>query len=131
MVETMHRYPHPDADRIELAQVLEALSDPTRLAIVGFLASLHGESVEARCGAFTAFGSKSNLTYHLAKLREAGVTWTRVSGTSRLISLRRADLDARFPGLLDTVITAALSEPERAEMVRRARAEAADIEADA
>ncbi|TIP32581.1 MAG: transcriptional regulator, partial [Mesorhizobium sp.] len=28
-------------------------------------------------------------------------------GTSRLITLRRADLDKRFPGLLDSVIAAA------------------------
>ena len=127
----MHRYPHPDADRIELASVLEALADPTRLAVVAFLASLDGRSLEAPCGAFTCFGSKSNLTYHLARLREAGITRTRVKGTSRLISLREADLEARFPGLLKTVITAALSEPERAETLKAAQAEfAAMAEAD-
>jgi len=119
----MQRYPHPETDEIELAPVMEALSDPTRLAIVAFLASLRDGTLEAQCGAFTCFGSKSNLTYHLARLREAGITRTRVAGTARLISLRAGDLDNRFPGLLASVIAAALSEPARAETVRLAEAE--------
>ncbi len=122
----MRTLPHPRTDEIELARVLEALSDPTRLAVVAFL-SLGGDSFETRCGDFQAFGSKTNLTYHLAKLRESGVTQTRIAGTSRYISLRRADLDARFPGVLDTLIAAALSEPERAALVRAAQAEAASL----
>ena len=121
----MKRYPHPETGAIELAQVMEALSDPTRLAIVAFLATPQGGSFESRCGSFTAFGSKSNLTYHLAKLREAGLTRTRIDGTARLISLRADDLESRFPGLVATIVAAALSETDRAEMVRRAQAEAA------
>ncbi|TGV80706.1 transcriptional regulator, partial [Mesorhizobium sp. M2D.F.Ca.ET.145.01.1.1] len=34
-------------------------------------------------------------------------TRAEVVGTNRMITLRRADLDARFPGLLDSVIAAA------------------------
>jgi hypothetical protein len=37
-------------------------------------------------------------------LREAGVIAQREVGTSRLTSLRREDLDERFPGLLDAVL---------------------------
>ncbi|MGO4837825.1 transcriptional regulator, partial [Rhizobiaceae sp. 2RAB30] len=37
----------------------------------------------------------------------AGITRTEIVGTSRLITLRRAELDQRFPGLLDSVIAAA------------------------
>ena len=58
-------------------------------------------------GRILALGSKTNLSYHLAKLREAGITRTEVVGTSRLITLRRADLDSRFPGLLDSIIAGA------------------------
>jgi hypothetical protein len=36
-------------------------------------------------------------------LREAGLTLTEPSGTQRVVSLRRADVDARFPGLLEAV----------------------------
>jgi DNA-binding transcriptional ArsR family regulator len=97
---------HPDAEQIELSLVLAALSDPTRLSIIRQLA----EDGEAMCRRLD-FGSKSNLSYHFAKLREAGVTKTRIEGTARHISLRREDLDARFPGLLDSVIKAAASYP--------------------
>jgi hypothetical protein len=40
-------------------------------------------------------------------LREAGVIRQRVEGTTRLNSLRRDDLDDRFPGLLDAVLAGA------------------------
>jgi len=40
-------------------------------------------------------------------LREAGITLTRPEGTHRFVSLRRDDLDERFPGLLDAVLAAA------------------------
>jgi DNA-binding transcriptional ArsR family regulator len=108
----MRYLPHPLRDHIELTAVLEALSDPTRLAIVLMLDGMAEEfeaqdQPEQRCSAFGHLGSKTNLTYHFARLRAAGITHARAEGTSRFISLRRADLDSRFPGLLDTVITAA------------------------
>src|ERR1043165_4928094 len=99
----MRYLPHPTREQLELPHVLEALSDPTRLAIVVDLAQQKTEW-EARCGEFTHLGSKTNLTYHFAKLRAAGVTHARAEGTARYISLRREDLDARFPGLLCTVL---------------------------
>ena len=40
-------------------------------------------------------------------LREAGLTWTRPSGTHKYVSLRRDCLDERFPGLLDALLAAA------------------------
>jgi predicted transcriptional regulator len=45
----------------------------------------------------------STCSYHLRLMREAGITRTRAAGTQRLISLRRDDLDARFPGLVDVL----------------------------
>lgn len=100
---------HPDIEDIEAASVFAALADPTRLAIV--LAMADAEEFESRCSSFTDFGSPSLLTYHFAKLREAGVTRVRVAGTSRYVSLRRDDLDARFPGLLDSIIASARRDP--------------------
>jgi DNA-binding transcriptional ArsR family regulator len=100
--------PHPNPDQISLPIVLGVLGDPTRLAIVRYLASKEG--VPMNCSKFLDLGSKTNLSYHLAKLREAGVTRAEIVGTNRMITLRRADLDARFPGLLDSVIAAAGNE---------------------
>ncbi|HEY1719626.1 MAG TPA: helix-turn-helix transcriptional regulator [Magnetospirillaceae bacterium] len=90
----------PNTDQITLPGVLDALSDPVRLDIV---LQLDADG-EARCSAMGEHGSKTNLSYHFARLREAGVTKTRIEGASRLIALRREDLEAKFPGLLDTVI---------------------------
>jgi DNA-binding transcriptional ArsR family regulator len=91
----------PEADALEMHRVLHALSDPVRLEVVRQLDT--GD--ECRCGAFTEVGvTKSTLSHHLKTLREAGLTSTRPSGTTRYVSLRRDDLDQRFPGLLDAIL---------------------------
>jgi DNA-binding transcriptional ArsR family regulator len=48
--------------------------------------------------------AKSTTTHHVAVLREAGLVRTRHEGQRKLVTLRRAELDAKFPGLLDAVI---------------------------
>jgi hypothetical protein len=40
-------------------------------------------------------------------LREAGVIHQRQEGTARLNTLRTEDLEARFPGMLATILQAA------------------------
>ena len=84
--------------------MLHALSDPVRLRIVAALA-VAGE--EPSCGSFDLPVTKSTCTHHFKVLREAGVIQQRQRGTARLNSLRREDLDARFPGLLASVLQAA------------------------
>lgn len=101
--------PHPTVAQLDLAAILGVLGDQTRLGIVAYLARHEGTALA--CGQFLDLGSKTNLSYHLAKLREAGITHTKIVGTSRLISLRRADLDSRFPGLLDSIIASARELP--------------------
>ena len=109
----MSRTPaHPARDQSQLPLVLDCLSDPTRLAIVCSLAGHDQSAADLRCGDFTGFSGKSNLAYHFARLREAGLVMTRVKGTARYITLRRDDLAARFPGLLDTVIKSAMADME-------------------
>jgi DNA-binding transcriptional ArsR family regulator len=103
---------HPDADQITLPAVLAALGDETRLAIIGHLAREENLGCFGMtCGQFADLTSKTNLTYHVAKLREAGVVNVRPEGTRRRISLRRADLDEKFPGFLDTIIASAINLP--------------------
>jgi DNA-binding transcriptional ArsR family regulator len=91
---------HPAVDEIEFGKVLAALSDPVRLSIVVMLA----ERNEIPCGGFDLTVSKSTGSWHFRTLREAGVIRQADHGTRRLNTLRRADLDARFPGLLDLAI---------------------------
>jgi DNA-binding transcriptional ArsR family regulator len=89
----------PAIDAVELADVLHALSDPARLEIVRALAA----EGERQCGSFDLGLTKATRSHHFKVLREAGVTHTRVEGTARYVTLRRDELDARFPGLLDAV----------------------------
>jgi DNA-binding transcriptional ArsR family regulator len=107
---------HPTRDQIELPMVLDCLSDPTRLAIVCVLARHEDAATELCCGDFNALSGKSNLAYHFAKLRESGLMLTRIVGTNRLMKLRREDLDARFPGLLDAVTKSAARDAERVQI---------------
>jgi DNA-binding transcriptional ArsR family regulator len=92
---------HPERTELELAAVLHALSDAMRLRIVRELAADGGERT---CNSFNLPIVKSTCTHHFKVLREAGVIHQRVVGTKRVSSLRRDDLDARFPGLLDAVL---------------------------
>jgi DNA-binding transcriptional ArsR family regulator len=94
---------HPKPAEIELSAVLHALSDPVRLQIVTELADADAERT---CGSFQLPVAKSTCTHHFKVLREAGVIRQRQEGTTRLTSLRRDDLEARFPGLLATVLRA-------------------------
>lgn len=99
----MRAVPQPERDQIDLAAVLYALSDPTRLELVRQLA----EAGERACGTFGVSATKATLSHHFKVLREAGLIHTRVEGIYRFNSLRRRDLNARFPGLLNAVLKAA------------------------
>ena len=92
---------HPPRTELELVSVLHALSDPARLEIVRHLES----HPECSCGHFNSGLSKATLSHHYRVLRECGVIKSRPDGRKRLLSLRREDLDERFPGLLDAVLT--------------------------
>lgn len=94
---------HPDRSQLRFTAVLAALSDPVRLAIVARLAEAEPDS-ELACTTFALPVSKSTQSGHFKVLREAGVIRQRDEGTRRLNRLRREDLDARFPGLLDIAI---------------------------
>ena len=100
----MRQPPHPDRGQLSLVAVLHGLSDPARLEIVRLLA----EVPERACTDFHGIGGLTvpTLSHHLRVLREAGLTYTRVDGTRRYVTLRRKDLDSRFPGLLDAVCNA-------------------------
>ena len=95
-------YPQPDVADIELLEVLKAVGDPVRLHMIGVLAD--GDTYSCNPEAFGLDLHKSTLSHHLKVLREAGVTSTLVEGRSRGVRLRRTDLDARFPGLVDGLL---------------------------
>ncbi|CAM3725284.1 helix-turn-helix transcriptional regulator [Rahnella bruchi] len=93
---------HPEREQIRLENVLTALGNPVRLAVVRTLA----KGGEHPCGTLLQGLSKSTLTHHWRVLRDSGVILQRPDGRANLLSLRREDLDARFPGLLDSLLSA-------------------------
>ena len=101
---------HPAPGEIRLEDVLQALSDPVRLRIVRTLAAT-GE--ELSCSVFDLPVSKSTCTHHFRVLRESGVISQTYRGTAKMNTLRRDDLEELFPGLLDSVLTAAGRQAER------------------
>jgi len=97
-------FEHRETSEIDLSAVLHALSDPQRREIVRELAA----SAEPRpCGSFAPTITKSTRTHHFRVLREAGLIEQWKRGTSKFSVLRREDVDARFPGLLDSVLQSA------------------------
>jgi DNA-binding transcriptional ArsR family regulator len=92
---------HPHAADIELVDVLAALGHPLRLEVVKALAN--GE--ERYCGELVPDAPKSSMTHHWRTLREGGVIRQRRSGRKLYLALRREELDARFPGLLDLLLS--------------------------
>ena len=102
MVDTA--LPMPAAEELRLPELVKAVADQNRLKIVMALAD--GEfhhiidlpELEVQ---------KSTMSHHLRTLREAGFTETYTMGRSCRIRLRRAELDARFPGFVEALTSPA------------------------
>ena len=105
----MRPLPHPDRGQLSLAAVLHGLSDPARLEIVCMLAG----AAERSCTDFHGISGLTvpTLSHHLRVLREAGLTRTRIDGRRRYVSLRREDLEWRFPGVIGPIISVAAASP--------------------
>jgi DNA-binding transcriptional ArsR family regulator len=96
----MSRIHHPPPEAFELTRVLHALSDPVRLEVVRSLA----QNGEQTCAALDGDRPKSTMSHHFKVLRDSGLVETRGERTSHMNRLRHADIESRFPGLLDAVL---------------------------
>jgi DNA-binding transcriptional ArsR family regulator len=88
------------ATELDLSAILHALSDPVRRSVVERLA----REGEVPCGGFGLTVTPSTRTHHFRVLREAGLIEQREEGNRKLNSLRRDEVDLRYPGLLDAVL---------------------------
>jgi|SRR4051794_33407029 len=90
----------PAEEDFNLFEVMSALTDPVRRAIVMQLAEEPG-----RACSNTDYGvSKSALTRHWRVLRESGLIKQEAQGNRHRNWLRRDEMDRRFPGLLALVL---------------------------
>ena len=103
----MRPFAHPSADHVTLEGILLALSDPERMAIY---ACLENAAAAQSCANFQRINQrtvpKSTLSQHFRVLREAGLIRSERHGVEMLNTSRRAEIDKRFPGLLDTIMAA-------------------------
>ncbi|ARU94544.1 ArsR/SmtB family transcription factor [Tatumella citrea] len=90
---------HPEAEDIELGELLQALADPLRRQVIRELVLLP-EGSERTCASFNLPVSKATLTHHFKILRHSGLIRQVDRGNSRAAQLRRSDIEQRFPGLL-------------------------------
>ena len=95
---------HPNKEDISIFGILYALSEPVRFSIVEQLAN----GAELTCGAFKlpSTKGKSTMTHHFKVLRDSGLIFTRVEGREHYTSLRRSEVEERFPKLLDAMLEA-------------------------
>lgn len=102
-MSSMRTLLHPTCEDLSLPNVLYALGDPTRLRVVGQLAAAD-EAISCGDIAVVKEVAKSTGSHHFKVLREAGLIRMVPQGRRVLVSLRKADLEQRFPGLLETVL---------------------------
>jgi len=97
----VNTYTHPALRDVTLHTIMQALSDPCRIAIVRELLNANGRPLA--CNQVRLSVSKATRSHHFEVLREAGIIFTKMEGTKCLTSLRTAELNRRFPGLLKLV----------------------------
>lgn len=100
----MRDRPDVPVEEMDLASVMHALADPSRLRMIVALDGVSKLSCAALGETAGTGMAKSTTTHHLRVLRDAGIITTRHEGQRKLATLRRVELDARFPGLFDAVI---------------------------
>lgn len=97
----MRPFKHPTPAEFSLERVLYALSDPLRMEIVRHLA----RQGEATCSELDGGRPKSSVSHHFRVLRDSGLLHTTNSGTTHINRLRHNEMQQRFPGLLDAILS--------------------------
>jgi DNA-binding transcriptional ArsR family regulator len=98
---------HPEIADVPVEAILHALSDPVRVAIC---AEIVGQECSQNCSTFLHAGGKpipkSTLSQHFKILREAGLIRGERRGLEMHNTSRCAEVDARYPGLIATIVNA-------------------------
>jgi DNA-binding transcriptional ArsR family regulator len=92
---------HPRLEQIELTDLMHALSDPARVEIVRCLARARRPLT---CSQLDLDRPKSSMSHHFKILRAAGMIETRIDGKEHFNSLRTAELEKKFPGLVKALL---------------------------
>lgn len=104
----MRQMKHPQIEQVELIDIMYALSDPTRLDIIGTLARARRAMT---CGELDGNRPKSSMSHHFKILRAAGLVRTQIEGTEHMNSLRLAEIEKKFPGVLRSILKGLAHKP--------------------
>jgi DNA-binding transcriptional ArsR family regulator len=95
---------HPGIEDVTLESVLYALADPTRLEIIK---KISGFGCGMNCSsAAPAELPKSTQSHHFQILREAGLIRSERRGTEVVNTVRCAEIEKRFPGVVSAILKA-------------------------
>ena len=81
--------------------ILYALSDPIRRSVIAKLATCEEMSCSKSCAQDL---SPSTISFHHKILRENGLIYSEKKGVSVVNTLRKDEIDKKFPGLLDSIL---------------------------
>lgn len=97
--------PEPSVDSFDLTVILGALADPGRRAL---MAALYHSQNPIDCAVIVEKAdlglSNPTISHHYRVLREAGLIRSVAEGRKRIVSVRREEMEKRFPGLLQAVL---------------------------
>ncbi len=98
---------HPSLEDVTVEGILHALSDPVRVAI---FIEIAGSACPRTCSNFQQIREKpvpkSTLSQHFKALREAGLIRGERQGVEMHNTSRCAEIERRFPGLIEAIINA-------------------------
>ena len=107
---------HPSVQDITVEGILHALSDPVRAAIFAAIAS---SGCAHSCSNFLKVRKraipKSTLSQHFKALREAGLIRAERRGVEMHNTSRCAEINQRFPRLLQAILDAHLAQQQETE----------------
>jgi len=127
MTTLIHMRPlfHPSIEEVTVEAILHALSDPVRVAMY---ADIVAQECPQSCSNFLMVSDqaipKSTLSQHFKILREAGLIRSERHGVELQNMSRCTELEGRFPGLINAIVTAhaiQLGDQARAKMATSKR----------
>jgi len=93
---------HPATADLNIDAILHALADPVRRSVIVKLLGCSGMSCSGSCDGEDL--APSTISFHHKILRDAGLIRSEKRGVQVWNTVRKADVDARFPGLLDAIL---------------------------
>ena len=116
---------HPAIADVPLEAILHALADPVRVALFSqIVAGECSQNCTTLVGVLAKPVPKSTLSQHMRILREAGLIRGERKGTEMRNSSRCAEIDARYPGLLQAIANAHAIQIEAEKKKARGRGRA-------